>query len=182
MDIVVPEAATAIAVLLHPHPAMGGDRFNHVVSTLFARLPRQGIGAVRFDFTSADLDQAVAEATASIDAVEEWSLPIVLVGYSFGALVAAHIADPRIRGWFLVALPADRVPDAALRADPRPKGLALPEHDVSSPARVIELTADWAATETHVIAGADHSLGGHAPAVADLAAGWILRLKANESG
>ena len=30
------------AVLLHPHPDMGGDRFNHVVDAMYRALPPAG--------------------------------------------------------------------------------------------------------------------------------------------
>lgn len=171
LDIDIPDGDPVVAVLLHPHPDMGGNRFNHVVGTLFRALPVAGIGAVRFDFSSSDLDVATAEAVAALDAAG--GLPVVVVGYSFGAMVASRVADDRVAGWFLVAPPIDHVDAAVLGADPRPKGLAVPEHDFSPPAHVAEVTAPWRATELEVVAGADHFLGVAAPAVADRVVAWM---------
>ena len=166
----MPDGAAAIAVLLHPHPDMGGNRFNHVVESLYRGLPAAGIGALRFDFSSSDMDVAVAEARAAIDAAPTGRL--VLVGYSFGTMVASRIVDERVVGWFLVAPPIDQV-DPAIGDDPRPKALATPEHDFSPPAHVADVTAGWTATERHVVPGTDHFLAGAMPGVVDQVVAWI---------
>jgi alpha/beta superfamily hydrolase len=170
LDVEVPEGATAVAVLLHPHPDMGGTRFDHVVDSLHRGLPAVGIAAVRFDFSSSDMGTAVGEAQAAVDAAPD--LTPVVVGYSFGTVVASHLADERIAGWFLVAPVIDHL-DPAIGADPRPKALAVPEHDHSPPAHVAEATAGWLATERHVVPGADHFLRGATPPVVELVATWI---------
>jgi alpha/beta superfamily hydrolase len=46
--------ATALAVLLHPHPHFGGNRFHPFIEALFRRLPEIGVTAIRFDFLSAE--------------------------------------------------------------------------------------------------------------------------------
>ena len=174
-DVDVPEGARAVAVLLHPHPDMGGDRHNHVVGSLFRGLPRSGIGALRFDFVSADLDRAAAHTVEVLDeaAAAAPGRPVVLVGYSFGAMVALRVTDERLAGWFLVAPPLGHVDAAAVGADPRPKGIAAPEHDFTPPATVAELTADWAAVTTWTVPGADHFLGAAAAEVVERVRAWI---------
>ena len=52
IDIDIPDGASVVAVLLHPHPDMGGDRHNHVIGALYLGLPRAGFGAACFDFSS----------------------------------------------------------------------------------------------------------------------------------
>jgi alpha/beta superfamily hydrolase len=76
-------------VLLHPHPDLGGDQHNNVVSALYATLD----DAVRFDFASSDLSVATGQVLEQLDAGPAW-----LVGYSFGGGVAALVDDPRVLG------------------------------------------------------------------------------------
>ena len=173
MDLDLPSDASAVAVLLHPHPDMGGNRHNHVVGALYKGLPAAGVGVVRFDFTSSDLSVAAAETVATIDRVAT-DVPTVLVGYSFGAMVAMLVPDERLAGWFLVAPVVDRVTGSRLPDDPRPKAIAMAEHDVfASPAMVEETTAGWGNTERHFLAGADHFLAGGTEALVDLVVAWV---------
>ena len=44
-----PGAPRAAAVLCHPHPAYGGDRYNVVVDALFRALPPAGVASLRLD-------------------------------------------------------------------------------------------------------------------------------------
>lgn len=166
-------------MLLHPHPDMGGDRFNHVVESLFRGLPPQGISAGRFDFTSGDPVAAAHQVEEAVSQTRPAGL-VVVVGYSFGADVAATAIDDRVRGWFLIAPPLRVVSTAAMVIgdDPRPKQLLVPEHDqFSPPARARRLTAGWAATAVTVAPGADHFLMGHSDAVVTAVAGWISGLR-----
>jgi hypothetical protein len=176
MDVEVPDGAAAIAVLLHPHPDMGGDRYNHVIGALYRRLPEVGVGAARFDFSTSDMTAAATETVDAIDRVvaAHPDLPIVLVGYSFGALVAMQVPDARLRGWFLVAPPIDHSAGSTLPADARPKGIAVAEHDVyAPPARVAEAAASWSATDVRVVPDADHFLAGATDTVVTHVNEWI---------
>jgi alpha/beta superfamily hydrolase len=170
VDVEVPAGAVVTAVLFHPHPDMGGNRFNHVVESLYRALPAAGIGAVRFDFSSSDMEVAVAEGLAALDAAPAG--PVVLVGYSFGSMVASRLVDDRALGWFLVAPPIDHV-DPRIGDDPRPKLLAVPEHDLSPPVQVAAVASTWTATEVRVVPGADHFLAGAMPEVVDQVIDWI---------
>lgn len=93
----------ASALLLHPHPDMGGDRFNVVVGALYAALPPAGVTAVRFDFSSSVTESAVADTIEMLDALP--IPPRYLVGYSFGAGIAAIVDDARVDGRVLIAPP-----------------------------------------------------------------------------
>ena len=179
IDLDVPDGASMVAVLLHPHPDMGGDRHNHVVGALYQALPRAGFGAACFDFSSSDISRAVADTTSAIDAVEQDApgTTVVIVGYSFGAMVATQVTDQRVAGWFLVAPPLAHAPATTIGNDPRPKGIAAAEHDAyTSPAQVDDITTAWTATERVVIPGADHFLGGHTRIVVDHVTAWLVNL------
>jgi hypothetical protein len=90
-------------------------------------------------------------------------------------MVASRMADERVAGWFLVAPPIDHV-DGSLGSDPRPKVLAVPEHDFSPSAHVAEVTAGWTATELRVVPATDHFLAGAMPGIVDQVVAWIRAL------
>jgi hypothetical protein len=165
------EGAVATAVLLHPHPQMGGNRHHPIVEALYRGLP---LNTLRFDFSSASVVVAHAEVVEAIEVAPDG--PVVVMGYSFGADIALTVTHPRLLGWFAVAPPL-RVVDPsqmAAAADARPKLLAVPERDqYSSPARATELTAHWLSASVVPIAGGDHFLIGHEAAVLDAALAWL---------
>jgi alpha/beta superfamily hydrolase len=92
-----PEAPTAAAVVCHPHPLYGGTMHNEVVLETERALLRAGAAVLRFNFRGVGasggehdggdgerLDLAVA--IAEIERAHP-GLPLVLAGYSFGAVV-----------------------------------------------------------------------------------------------
>jgi uncharacterized protein len=171
-------ALMASAVLLHPHPDMGGNQHNNVISALYERLPAIGVTPLRFDFASSDLEQARAQAVAAIEAAGE---PVYLLGYSFGGGVAATIDHPGVLAWGLIA-PALTLFESVVGPDPRPKFVVAGERDAwFDPEMLTAATATWAATTLAVVAGADHFFGGGGDRqAAELIAGWIAPLLTTE--
>jgi hypothetical protein len=156
-------------VLCHPHPRYGGTMRSLVVSALFGALPDHGVECLRFNFRGVegsggqheDGDGERLDAVAAIDALATrlpTGVPLVLGGWSFGADVALSVQDPRVAAWFAIAGPLRTVHDLDLTAvDPRPKILALAEHDeVRAPSEVEADVASWTNTTVHVIRGASH--------------------------
>jgi alpha/beta superfamily hydrolase len=173
-DLAEADDPWAGAVLLHPHPDMGGDRYNNVVDALYRLLPTEGISALRFDFTSSDLDDAVADTMAALDRMT--LSPCFVVAYSFGGGVAATIEDERIAGWYLIA-PALTMFEPVIGDDPRPKAIVAAEHDrFFSPARLESASVDWIETEHSTIAGTDHMFVGHTDLLAKQTVEWIRRV------
>jgi alpha/beta superfamily hydrolase len=167
-DVNAPDEPLGIAVLLHPHPDFGGNRFHPFIDTMFRRLPGAGLAALRFDFTSADPASARQEAVAVVAAGRaRWpGLPVVLAGYSFGAGVACGIDDDRVAGWYLLAPQSGALVGATIGPDRRPKALVVPEYDQFSPPGIItDLVAEWVATTVTVVPDADHFLGAVDPIV-----------------
>lgn len=165
------DGSPATAVLLHPHPDMGGDRYHPVVEALYLGLP---MTTLRLSFSSSDVTVARQDVVAGIELAPDPQ--ILLLGYSFGADIAACVADPRVLGWFLVAPPLQVVDPAEMSVgvDPRPKRLAVPERDqFSSPERARQVTADWVATTVETIPDSDHFLVGRADAVLQAARAWL---------
>jgi uncharacterized protein len=175
VDINAADAASAFAVLLHPHPDYGGDRFHPFINTLFLRLPAASVSAIRFDFSTAATAEARDEVIAAINVgTERWpQLSVIIAGYSFGAGIAATVDDPRIAGWYLLAPPSVMLAHSAIGDDPRPKAVLVPEHDqFSTPETVEQLIGGWRSTTMDTLAGTDHFLGAVEPVV-DHALSWI---------
>jgi len=175
LDTNVAQEPWAAAILLHPHPEYGGHRHNHVIDALFRGLAPLGVSTARFDFASAEPGVAASQVADAIALVE--TRPLALVGYSFGADVAATVIDPEVSGWFLLTPPlslSTRADIQAFGADPRPKAVAAAEHDqFSALGRTRHLTEGWANTDFEIVPGADHFLNGSTNVVLELAAGWL---------
>jgi alpha/beta superfamily hydrolase len=174
-DVAHPDAlARAGVAICHPHPQYGGTRFNVVVEALFTSLPSAGVAALRFDFR-ADHDGGVAErldVTAALDALEQELLgvPLFVVGYSFGAVVALTTVDARIAGVVAIAPPLSR----GITAPVVPALLLTPRHDqFCPPATAAAIAGDWPGVELEVVEGADHFLAGHTAQVAKRATEWV---------
>lgn len=171
-DVIDTEDQRGVAVVCHPHPLYGGNRFNPIVEAVFTALPTVGLTTVRFDFR-ADHDHGVAErldVLAAIDSIALDGAPVVLAGYSFGAFVALATRDARITALVAIAPPLTEPAPA-----PGVRSLVLsPEHDQFCPyTRARELTSTWADTTVEAVVGADHFLAGRAADVAARAAAWL---------
>jgi len=165
----------AFAVLLHPHPDYGGNRYHPFIGGLFSRLPSAGIATIRFDFSSGDSALAREEALGALkEGTARWpSVPAVIVGYSFGAGIASALDDPGVAGWYLLAPQVEALNGAVIGDDPRPKAIAVPEFDqFSPPVRVAAAVSAWQACTVTTVAGADHFLGAVEPIVT-AAAAWV---------
>lgn len=175
-ELAAPPDAPVAVLVLHPHPDMGGDRFNPVVDGVFRSAVGRGWAAARFDFSTSDLSVATREAESALGPLPA-ELPVVVVGYSFGAVIAARLDDPRVEAWALVAPPfGPRFPVADLPAgaDNRPKLLLAPAHDqFCPPDAAVAATADWVTTTVEPVASADHLLSGFVDQVANRVLDWL---------
>lgn len=177
-DLAIPSDPVAATIICHPHPQYGGNRFNNVVTALFEALPSAGIAALRFDFRSPftggageHLD-ALGALNALATAVP--GVPLVAIGYSFGAMIALGLRDDRVSSLVLVAATLAMAPDVPA---PTVRTLLLtPAHDqLSPPATAGPIVAGWtsAPVDQRTIEMADHSLVGHTAAVADAVTAWL---------
>jgi alpha/beta superfamily hydrolase len=106
------------------------------------------------------------------------SVPIVLVGWSFGGDMALSVTDERLAAWVAIAPPL-RFSTAVHAAgdDPRPKLLVLAQHDeFRAPEEIEAATASWANTRRVVVAGASHFFVGRTERVVDATAGFVADL------
>lgn len=183
-DLALPPAGAhpiGAVVLCHPHPQYGGNRFNTVVSAVYAALPPAGYATLRFDFRH-EFAEGIGErldvvaALDRLDAVDEVSgVARVVVGYSFGAAVALGTDDHRIAAVAAVAPPLAVAPVAAPRV---PALVLVPRHDQFSPPSLIEpIVATWPHASLQVIEAADHFLAGHTRDVADRVLAWLATVR-----
>jgi len=109
------------AVVLHPHPLYGGDMHNHVVVAVCETFADAGATTLRFNFRGTGRSEGAFDdgrgeaddARAAILALRERlpGIPLVLVGYSFGAAVAAAVAsESALRALVLISPPVAFAP------------------------------------------------------------------------
>jgi uncharacterized protein len=120
--------ATHAAVVCHPHPLFGGTLHNKVVFHTMKALNSLGFPVLRFNFRGAGLSQGehakgegeAEDVRTALNWVEqEFHLPLLLAGFSFGAAVGlrAAYADARVRALIAVGTPV--VPVAEADEEPR---------------------------------------------------------------
>jgi hypothetical protein len=169
---------TGAVLLCHPHPQYGGSMRAGVIGDLFRALPVRGLTTLRFNFRGVERsqgtwdegrgerDDAVA-AVVTLAATAAETLPLFLVGWSFGADMALSVHHDRVAGWCAIAPPLHFATGLDVTgADLRPKHLILGERDdVVSAERVGEATAAWASTTREAIPDATHFFVGRSAEV-----------------
>lgn len=107
----------APVLILHPHPQMGGSMGSRLVFDMADSLAKAGYRVVRFDYRGVGRSAGVYgsgvgetdDAAALFDALQKEGGPApAVVGYSFGAGVAARLAGMRLPSRLvLVGAPAE---------------------------------------------------------------------------
>lgn len=192
-DVVRPEGTVrAVAVVAHPHPLYGGDRFNTVVQALARGLASVGVASICFDFrgaggSSGEHDKGRAErldVRAAVDAALalEPGVPLLVCGYSFGAMTVLGTSVPEAAAIVVVAPPLGAMalpdgPSSASGAPACPVLVLAPQHDQFAPPDAVRAAvADWPAVELVELAGTDHFCNGSMGLVAQHAAAVASRL------
>lgn len=171
-----------VAVLCHPHPAYGGNRFNPVVERLFAALPGDGWSTMRFDFRLPPDDDRLPEiAAADLAAALDWADEqagdradgeIAVVGYSYGAVAALRSDDRRIARIAAITPPLSVL--TVGRKPTVPTLLITAAHDQFTPTQAAgALTESWNEVTRVDLPSADHFLGGHTGTVTELVTDWL---------
>jgi alpha/beta superfamily hydrolase len=189
------EVAQAGVVLCHPHPLHGGTMRSIVISALFGALPDAGITCLRFNFRGVEASGGVhgdgdGERLDAVAAIDELAarlppgVPLVLAGWSFGGDVALSVHDPRLAAWLAIACPLRYVRDQdVLAQDPRPKLLALAQHDeVRAADEVAGVAASWSNTTVEVVRGASHFFVGATDKLVVLARDFVGRVAGEVAG
>lgn len=161
-------------MVLHPHPGMGGDRHHPLVVRVADGLASAGVAALRLDIADPDPPGATAlldtEAQGFAEAVGVDRL--VLIGYSWGSIVAAGARPGGLVARVLVAPPGGLL--AFVEADDRPRLVLVPEHDqFGDPETVAEAMASWPATTIETVVGIDHFLVGAVDRIGARVVTWV---------
>lgn len=151
-------AARGVALICHPHPLHAGSMHNKVVATLQRTARDAGLATLRFNFRGVGTSTGVhaggegeiddAEAAARWLLARHPGLPLMLLGFSFGAGVAACLAG-RLEsqgvtpgGLFMLAPPVERFAVDGRLPQHCPLTVIQPENDeVVTPQAVY----DWSA-------------------------------------
>ena len=173
-DLHLPDGgtATAAAVVVHPHPAMGGDRHHPLVIAVAEGLAATGIAALRPDLDNPDIAASATalEQVAADLAAEVGTDRLLLIGYSWGSIVASAAAPEGLAARVLVAPP---VAMFALSTPTVPTLVLVPAHDqYGGPDAVHEVMEHHENMTIEVIEGCDHFLAGAVAHIATRAVAW----------
>jgi alpha/beta superfamily hydrolase len=188
-EFLLPAQIQAIAVLSHPHPLYGGDMRNNVIQSLFESLPESSIGTLRYNFRGAgvsegthgkgELERLDAEAAFTYAGSLGDSIPIISVGYSFGADVSLSTDHSSLAGWVGIAAPLSLLKPQQMPAghDERPTLLLVPQHDqYRSPDEAATISHSWDSTSLSIIDGGDHFLMGSSKPVSEATAAFVKKI------
>ncbi len=185
------EHATHAALVCHPHPVYGGTLHNKVVFHTMKALNGFGFPVLRFNFRSAGLSQGdhdhgegeredVMTALNWLD--QEFHLPLIFAGFSFGAAVGLPVAcgDDRVKAMIGLGLPVAPIDDRAYNFDfletcTKPKLFVSGSRDqFGSPAQVRALVETVAEPKQLVIIEAgDHFFEGRLKELRDAIETWM---------
>jgi alpha/beta superfamily hydrolase len=184
------------ALVCHPHPKGGGSMHNKVVYHAMKVLndPAFGFGlpVLRFNYRGVGLSQGTYDGRAEAGDVQaalswlenEYKLPIIACGFSFGAalsILACCNAEVRNDIRALVALGLPTEAEGRQYAYPMLPGCGLPklflsgDSDGYAPAASLRAVVEAAADPKQLllIAGSDHFFTGYLEAMQQALAGWL---------
>ena len=191
--LALPADATVGAVLCHPHPLYGGDMHNPVVVRAAEVCAEAGLATLRFNFRGVGASSGVWDeghgeqddvraALARLGALLVAPARVALVGYSFGAAMAAAVAatGAALGGLALLAPPLALrgldgfAPPTALAG---PLLLLAGSDDEYCPRERLErLGATLPGAEVRVIEGANHFFFGRLFPLGDALGTWAARV------
>jgi alpha/beta superfamily hydrolase len=164
-------------ILCHPHPQYGGDMDSPVITTAAEAASEEGFSTLRFNFRGAgesegSYGEGVGErkdVEAAIDYLyskqKDSNVPLILLGYSFGAWIGFSVAvhDERIKGMVAIAPPLELYDFGFLKGCKKKKLLIAGTRDSFCPTTQLE---EWyqqleEPKSLALIQGADHFFFGH---------------------
>ena len=194
-----PHAAFA-AVIAHPHPLGGGSLHNKVVyhAMKVMNAPEWGFQfpVLRFNFRGTGRSEGAYHGSAEADDVRaalawienEYKLPLVAAGFSFGAMMtlaaaaAEHTMDVRALVAIGLPLQSGAPPESKTRYDYSflsqcaiPKLFLSGDQDKYATKTELMQAAASAADPRHLalVPGADHFFNGHLEPMQAALAGWL---------
>jgi uncharacterized protein len=183
-------APVGVAVICHPHPVYGGTMDNRIVFHAAKAVSKSGFAALRFNFRGAGLstgqfDQGIGEkedVTAAIRWIENKfpALPVVLVGYSFGAWVGLQVGctERSVKAMIGVAAPLALYEFEFLAGNSKPTlYIAATRDEFCSQENLARFECRLPSTSSlSRIEGADHFFSDQIEIVENLIADFLQRL------
>lgn len=184
----LPQPYSAI-VMCHPHPMLGGNMDNPVVTSVCRAASEAGFASFRFNFRGVEGsegefgngDGVHDDIKSALNMVQRWpgvdGKRVALAGYSFGAAVILrrlrHFKGAR--SFALIAPPLSSIEDSRIVKDKRPKLFIVGQNDrlVSSVELQGTLDRIREPLQFREIGGGDHSLSGREWEVADEVTGFV---------
>jgi alpha/beta superfamily hydrolase len=177
LNVGSPEAEYA-ALVTHPHPLYGGTMHNKVVFHAMKALHSFGFPVLRFNFRGVGTSAGEHDyGRGEIDDVrtalrwlrEEFHLPIVFAGFSFGAATGIRAACPDRDVEALISLGTPINAEgrlytyALLEECTKPKLFVSGDHDEFAPAAMLARVVEMAAEPKLfvLVPDADHFFAGH---------------------
>ena len=160
----------AAAIVCHPHPQYGGTMHNRVVYRAAKSALQAGFPALRFNFRGVEKSEGESsdgpgerdDARAALDYLVGRfpGIPIVMMGFSFGAWIGLTVgaADPRVRALVGLGLPTGSADWTCLRNINKPLLIVQGTSDIFGPRAEIEALFSTLPEpkRLHWVEGADH--------------------------
>ena len=173
-------------VICHPHPLYGGDMDNPVVVRAAEVAQAGGYATLRFNFRGTGKSGGVHDSgrgeredvRAAVTALAAYlpaGSPVGIMGYSFGAAMAARAARPDDPGVpiALIAPPLEMFDLDFLQASPGRILLVAGTADSYCPLAAFHRLATLTGAEERVIDGADHFFFGKLYPLGEAIGAWL---------
>jgi uncharacterized protein len=185
------ESATHAALVCHPHPLFGGTLHNKVVFHAMKALNSFGFPVLRFNFRGTGLSHGEHDnGTGEVDDVrialrwleQEFALPIIFAGFSFGAAVGLRAAysDNRVAALIALGLPVATGENRSYDFDflctsTKPKLFVSGSRDQFAPPGKLEAAVETFAEPKKLvrIEAADHFFEGRLREMRDVIEAWL---------
>ena len=176
-------------VMCHPHPMLGGNMDNPVVTSVCRAATEAGFASFRFnfrgvegsegEFTNGDAEHN--DIKSALNIMRRWpgvdGKRIALCGYSFGAgaILRGLRYFKAARSLALIAPPLSSIEESRIIKDKRPKLFVVGQNDRLVSSVELQRTLDMVREplQFREIAGGDHSLSGLEWEVADEVTGFV---------
>jgi alpha/beta superfamily hydrolase len=178
----------AAAVICHAHPLQGGMMHFKVVFRAAKAVQGRGLAALRFNFRGVGKSEGAHDhghgerddVRAALGEMERRfpALPLVLGGFSFGAVMALRVgvADARVRALFALGFPLDLVDDLSFLQDcKKPRLFVQGSRDqFGSGERLLGVVASLPEPRSAVvIQESDHFFGGQLDELQEALDSWL---------
>ena len=176
-------------IACHPHPLLGGNMDNPVVTAVCRAAAAMGLATLRFNYRGVEGSEGeftngkreAEDIQSALNLMRQWPgidrKRLALVGYSFGAaLILRELKRCKVaKSLALIAPPASAVAASHIKRDKRPKLFIAGQNDRVAPPLALQRALDDVRqpVQFREIPAADHTLSGSEAHAAELAADFL---------